>query len=477
MSYELPFPSDKPLFETIRRDYLLRALKWLGDFNDTHSEMFLGAKLGSTWGVAYGLICLFKSRPIYMATKIFPHRFDDKAKKSVKYLVEKATIGSETCHWDGNIWDTAVITRAILWYSMVYPNEVEPRLLDASQKSLRWLGQHVAEWHDLRYTLGLIELSQILRTFIMAYSLEGNGHYKDIDTFLKNNTRDDPINALVSEIMHLGKITSVNVEDRVEDVIAWEDDIFSTGEAIIGLSSYLNSREVPLDQRKEILEMIGSALRYLEVQQNDGRWGVEEETAIALRAYLIGYQSWVNNISPEPHIVFKSIRYLCDPKTVFPDGSIAHEMEPTVYYTLALLEVLKSWYVPDQLCESKPTIELYDYILWNSPSRTTHERLLRTKAETEANILRRINSDLTSEIMTLSKQLGFWQSSTFVILWFTAMLLLLAFSHSVSVSSISIPIGVTITNWEVFLTLVGSWMTLGYTIYRLLIKREEREKN
>jgi hypothetical protein len=174
--------------------------------------------------------------------------------------------------------------------------------------------------------------------------------------------------------------------------------------------------------------------------------------------------------------VFKALRYLCDDKTVFLDGSIAHEMEPTVYYALALIEVLRNWCLPEEICETKPTMELYDYILWHTPARSTYERLLRTKAESESSILRDINEDLTTRLVSVGKQLGFWQSFSYGVAWLITLVLLVMFSDSVTATTLTIPVGFRVENWEVLLTLVGSWATLGYAGYRFFVNRSAPEQ-
>ena len=374
----LPFSSDKPLFDTIKNKYLLNVLKWLGDYHDSASTTFLGAKTGSTWGVAYSLICLFEARDLFLESELFPRDFDERAYASVEYLSKKATIGTVTCHWESNIWDSAVITRALLRYTSVYlekRNNLE--ITRIIEKSLQWLHNQVIDWHDLRYTLGLTELSQILRTFLVAETVLSETETNNSQVYRNNLDESETITLIINEILHSAKYERMSVDGKREEVLVWDDSVFGTGETLISLSHYLGSRHI-VDRpelQKKILELIGPALRYLELEQKDGRWGIEEETAMVLRAYIAGHRVWGGRVEPEPHIVFKGLRYLCDSKTVFLDGSIAHELEPTVYYTMALIEALKNWDLPNNLCKEKSTIELYDYIIWNTPSRSTYERL------------------------------------------------------------------------------------------------------
>jgi hypothetical protein len=409
---------------------------------------------------------------------LFPGGFDEKVSKSVEYLVQQTTIGNETCNWDNNIWDTAVITRALLMYRRDYPdyalwickNQV-------CEKSLRWLCMQVANWENLRYTLGVSDLSQILRTFITAKDIIPEYVGQISIEVLRGDDHLDVVDGLIQEIIHLAIPTELMIDGKSEQVIVWDDDAFGTSEILISLSRYLSTKESLQNHKlkSEILDLIGRGLRYIELQQRDGRWGIEEETAVALRAYLVGNQVWGKSRGPEPHIVFKALRYLCDEKTVFPDGSIAHEMEPTIYFALALIETLHRWRLQDGLCDNKPAIELYDFILWNTPTRSTIERSLRTKAETDASILRELNTNLTTRLRILRKQEGFWKRTLYTIVWVSLLLLLILLSNSISFTSISIPIGLQVTNWEVFIALTVAWVTFGVAAYRIMMSRIEIE--
>lgn len=482
---DLPFSSDKPLFESIKKKYLLDALKWLCDFHDPSSKTFLGTKMGSTWGVGYTLICLIESREIYLESKQFIRGFDEKARASVEYLIEQASFGQGICNWEANIWDTAVITRAILLYSLIYPDTA--RSLSTTKKiledSIRWLCIQVISWHNLRYTLGIAELSQVLRTIISfkkIYPDTFDAIRKDI---AESMDQSDVIRFMIEEMVHSAAPQTIDVDGKNEDVVVWDDGVFGTAETIISLSKYveyLDSLEIKGDceeEKKQLLDFMGPALRYIELQQKDGRWGIEEETAIALRAYIAGYRVWGKRIGPEPHIVFKALRYLCDTKTVFADGSIAHEMEPTIYFAMALIETLKNWKLPDSLCQERSTIQLYDYIVWNTPSRTTYERLLRTKAETEASVLRSVNDRLTNRLVQIGKQLGFWQALAYLTIWLIVLGFLLSFSNTINTTTISVPIGFEVTDWEVFLALLGSWATVGFALYNFIFKRLYKRNN
>ena len=81
-------------------------------------------------------------------------------------------------------------------------------------------------------------------------------------------------------------------------------------------------------------------------------------------------------IVPEIHTTFKALRWLCDEKQIFDDGSMLHTSFLTIFYALALAEVYRSW-EPARLRIDR----LYDDVVWFSPVRTTPERSKRLAAE------------------------------------------------------------------------------------------------
>lgn len=476
--YNLPFPPDKPLVESIKNEYLMNALKWVGDFRDPNSKELLGVKTGSLWGVGYGLRCLIEARNIYLASDAFPGDFDDKAGSATRFLIKKASFGRDNCNWEGNIWDTAVICRALLFYTQIYPDlSRQANTTAVCRKALRWLSIQVEKWRTIRYALGIPDLSQILRTFILAQEIMPKEFEAITREIRDESSSDNLLEDLVDEIVHSVELSSQLLDGHSENVAIWDDDVFATADAIISLSKCVTSPAFQNNSRigaSTILEILEPAIRYLELEQVDGKWGIEETTAVALRAYIAGCKALGAGRTPEPHIVFKAVRYLCDPKTVFSDGSIAHEMEPTVYMILALIEVLNNWQLPDGLCDKKPTIELYDYIIWSTPTRSTHERVLRMQAQTEADQLRDKNKSLIYNLTEKDREIRWWRTIFFILIWATVgsiIAIMLSFVVVGLGKEFTLPfVNIKVTDWEVFLAFVTPWGGLGWFIYDRLLR-------
>jgi hypothetical protein len=446
----------------------LDGLKWIGDFRDPNSKDLLGIKTGSLWGVGYGLQCLLKARKIYKQDGTYLGDFDEKAQNAIRYLVNKATQGTDTCCWEDNIWDTAVICRGLIKSIIEYPDlAAQINVEQICIKSLRYLIKIVNTWKIIRYVQGITDLSQILRTFITAYEIIPSG-FDSIQKEIISSTRANIIYDLADEIIHSVEIREDLYNGHKEKFAVWEDDISATADAILSLSKLITSNATQIDQQKakNLNKILCLAVRFLELEQVDGRWGMEENTSLALRAYVVGSNALGLKRYPEPHIVFKAIRYLCDPKIVFSDGSIAHEMEPTVYMLLALIDVIDKWNLPDKLCCEKPVVELYDYIIWNTPARSTYERVLRMQAQTEADQLKDQNGYLEGRINHFRKQLRTWQTGSYILI---VLILAALFAQWLGVGEgrqILIPlINISVYDWQAFLAFLTLFGGIAWFVY------------
>jgi len=99
-------------------------------------------------------------------------------------------------------------------------------------------------------------------------------------------------------------------------------------------------------------------------------------------------------IQPEIHITFKALRWICDEKQIFDDGSFLHALFLSVFYAGTLIEVYRSW-APCEYSIDK----LYDDVVWASPMRTTPERTMRLAADIS-------NDNLRNELSLLQTRLS-----------------------------------------------------------------------
>jgi hypothetical protein len=474
----LPFPSNISLKETLRDQYLLNSLRWLGDFKDSNSSQLLGTKLGSPWSVGYTARCLIEAQELFVGENGFPSRFEIRIHKSIDFLLEEAISLDGLYNWEGIIWDTAIIVRSLLYYvSSNLQMTGNKTVFVVCAKAIKWLCIQLRNWDAERYTLGMIELSQSLRTLIFAQNIIPQCFKNIIDSDLYNSILSDIafiIPMLLSEFLNSVEKQEIIVGIQEETIMEWDNDIFATAETIIGLSKYLSVSNSALqtDEKRKVMDVIRYALRYLEIEQSEGRWGIESVTALCLRAYILGYSVLGDvRLQPKPYIVFKALRFLCDYRVTFSDGSIAHEIEPTIYYALALLETIKNWELPKEISK-KPLIELYDFVLWNTPSRDSLERSLRMKAESE-------NTKLEDNIRLLSKEKENSKQKFLLLLTFLFIcawiIIGMLFSILLDTFTIDLEFVPRILSSDAFIGFSVAWIGFGYFIWKFLNIRIKQE--
>ena len=212
-------------------------------------------------------------------------------------------------------------------------------------------------------------------------------------------------------------------------------------------------------------------VRYLETEHIDGKWGLPDATSLALMAYLRGY-STLGDVEPEPHIVLKTVRWLCDSKQRFSDGSILHSTNHTIFFCLAIVEVCNRWLSLESI-KNLSVIDIYDYVLWQMPARTTVERAKRLETQSKLDQERFSRRRLETQIERTLGSLTRWQLASFTIFWvlvgiFFSIALGFIQIQSAKVTQISLPT-FSVLSWEVLLTFLSIWSSLGILLVRRLV--------
>jgi hypothetical protein len=400
----LPFyPPDKTLKEIIEKKYLYDIAKWLlGDAND---DMILARKSNSLWESALSII--------FFSEVIKIDSFNIELKNNIKYkipVVVRWLIGDsqltfleneDYVNWENVTWDTAVIIRAILISLKLnneesYTDNEKSEIIKISRKATLWLLNKFTEWDkEVKYPFGPADLSQIIITILLIHN-EFSELSNEIINDIKNNDKlklffincDNLIDIAEEISKYLLYIKEKDYDNKKEIQYCWWDDYFTTSEVIEGLSAFYNlcnDDSNLLPKYKKTIEEIATTTVcvcvYFEKNQANGMWGSHIDTLKVIYAYLsIAEMKRVHSkkklIEPEIHTTFKAIRWICDEKQVFKDGSFMHTMFLSIFYSHALIKVYNNWSHVNQ-----NIYELYDDVVWSSPVRTTPERSKRLSEE------------------------------------------------------------------------------------------------
>src|SRR5262249_37148627 len=116
------------------------------------------------------------------------------------------------------------------------------------------------------------------------------------------------------------------------------------------------------DTRIAVRDSIKRFCLLLESAQMDGIWGSYLDTIALIGTYIrIGSISSMSangdevDLTVQPRVAFRALRFMCDPTQTFSDGSMLHTSFLTTFYVITLMIVISEW--PEA---KKPVVNLYD---------------------------------------------------------------------------------------------------------------------
>lgn len=392
---------DNSLQDQLFEEYLVKTSRWLLRGGD--SESLLAKAGNSNWECAMSMNYLLfiheeisAERENYEGLK---HNIRQSLPRTVDWMIKqvkepKENIentkydSNEMVHWDGVTWDTAVCIRGSLQTLDRFSDEFSSKrrkdiqttakkVKTTAKKALKWLVFKFNSWEDsVMYSYGPADVAQILITACVVHE-----RYPDLINSAIDDFYDCPDEFIQEIIEYLTTISKeYDIDDQNKNVPYWGDP-FQSAEVIDSLTKYISKVEEGKYNKNEMYrdcqKKVNGCMMYIEDIQEDGKWGTHSDTCRTLYAYLRATNR-VEDVESEPHIIFKSVRWICDEKQTFDDGSYLHTMYLTVFYALALEQTYKFWPLARE-----PVIKVLDKALWSAPVRSSQERGQRLQLEIE----------------------------------------------------------------------------------------------
>jgi len=423
----LPFqPFDQTLRAVLRRGYMTPVTQWLLGRNDTS---LLAMEGNSAWETALTVTFLLQSAEILEEAQELPDlraKIDAKVVSATRWLLDKRTPHDDgTFCWEHVTWDTSVIINALVEVLMKYKQHFSSHDQDDIESTIiggmHWLYRQFSQWESkVKYPFGPADVGQIANTVLLLQDV-----YPQLYEKMENSFEGGPGYNLPYQIVHYllqrrtrRRLIITDENGTVEAHGCWWDDYFSSAEVIETLARFHHAAETrSIPQWKEILGDVKvcliEACAFLESTQLDGMWGNHIDTIRILSAYVMTRRLLPQHaegrsdptIQPEIHITFKALRWICDEKQIFDDGSFLHTLFLSVFYAEVLVEVYRSWEPASSTIE-----KLYDDVVWASPVRTTPERTKRLAADIsndrlreELNATKHLVAEYTNQV-TISRQ-------------------------------------------------------------------------
>ena len=420
---QLPFsPFDLTLKEVLKKNQIRKVALWLLGKDE---NSILAQYSNSLWESSLSIIFLINYVAILDEHEEpdLKNKIKSKSKAVARWLKDKKTESHDHkyIHWEGVTWDTCVVIRALGKALKEFPDEFseheKTEIKKCISKGASWLYYRFSKWEtEVKYPFGPADVAQIISTLIIIRS-DFPEIYSNILSESGKKKCEIEVE-IVRYLLHIKTEKTLTIpitSDEDEEVVTyWWDDFFSTAEVVEALAVFYKYYESDLELKnldKKILSLTKHALvkacAYFEQGQVDGMWGSHIDTIKVIYAYvrirnLIPQSNSFSKeplIIPEIHTTFKALRWMCDEKQIFSDGSFLHTMFLTVFYAHALLEVYNGWEPANLIIK-----QLYDDVIWFSPVRTTPERSKRLAAELHIGELNENIDELKKSITTITEE-------------------------------------------------------------------------
>lgn len=386
--------------EGLLANFLGPTARWL--LGEEDSDYVLSQHAGSNWETALSLEFIATVSDLSIdSVGTAASAIDEKLVNSARWMLGSAEwMPDKSAHWEGVTWDTAVCARATLGivrrYGGTHLSDAEVTQFERTvEGALSWMAGRFSAWVDnrVRYPFGPADVAQMLNSIVRMHLLDAGLVERALggaDSYCRLcRSMVDYLLASQGEVVLFGG----------PDTAAHWADYFQSAEVMDALGEVLRCPALCLafgsvTDMADVRASLQSAAHGLECTQEDGMWGNHADTCAALGSYIRACSTL--GIGHEDHIVLKSLRWTCDEKQRFPDGSFLHSVYLTLFHASAVLAAYFAW--PVSLLNTQ---EAFDVALWSSPVRTTPERTRRLQLEL-------VNSSLERRIRRLERSRAKW---------------------------------------------------------------------
>lgn len=403
---EIPFvPGHEELRSVIRTSYIKPLALWL---LGNRPDRILAQESNSSWESAMTIDFFVEATDIFRRYNEEEHlcqTLEEICPKVCKWLLSTCVVVAEGfCSWEKVTWDTAVILKTLLTCMNRFPSSFTGKekieILENSKKAIKWLNHRFRAWEEeVRYPFGPADVAQILITglYVKQHCPKLFGEFK----VLLEQLHRDIVKYLV---IQAAEPMDIHLENGSFTKATWWGDYFQTAEVLESLALYYDDIKNSNDEddrplKTKIEKAAFDACKYIERTQHDGMWGTHVDTIRTLYTY-VRVSTLVHQVSCQPHLTFKALRWICDEKQRLADGSFLHTMFLTIFMGPALVVIHNDWPLA---CKS--VIEAYDQALWASPAQTSAERIRRFEAETHISTLQGTLEGLKEQLSRRGKGL------------------------------------------------------------------------
>lgn len=435
MRRSVPFDFHSASFkQSFLAQYMLPLGEWLLGSDD---DFLLAQNTGSPWEAS--LTANYLIRAFEIATEHQPEwaeqhgeRIGAKIAALVPWLLDQAewsshrwpdqTESAELACWDHVTWDTGTVLRTLLLIRQKHPHlirtEDAARIDMTIRAAVHWQVVTFHQWGQTgKYAFGSADIATVALSLLAA--AESGLAEKGFVSLGKGPSVDlrETLDEIVEHLLFAANDPTLPLGfSAFSDVCTkcWWDDYFTSSEVVEALGEYIRfsegdgakSYKKDLSPGKEMIKdketkrredlvcearnKIVACLHFFGLSQApSGMWGSHADTLKALKSYVSGsfYVSTEKSsvgFTPEVHIAFKALRWICDEKQFFRSNSFQHTLFLSTFCSQTFMAIFDHWKPAE-----KATSELFDDVIWSSPVRSDEERGEKAKLQIAHDQLRR----------------------------------------------------------------------------------------
>ncbi|HET7120118.1 MAG TPA: hypothetical protein VFI17_02560 [Solirubrobacterales bacterium] len=309
----------------------------------------------------------------YLRAKVSPDPEDQliasRAAAAARWLADAADHHDDgSCCWDHSAWDTAAVIRAL---ALVLSEQRTRKILAATgweakvkERMLagtRWLLARFrdAENGTVLARLNPAEYAEVGRT-VAELAVWDRAATEAVTVEAVGSGIDDVVASICQTLARRRseRMIEVRTEDGSSEIATiWWGDFMGTSEvlrfyAAVNRALLAGSLELPPILGQTIRESVAKCLLLIEHSHFDGLWGAYLDTIALLGAYVeigesreglfaeIGREE---GLAAQARIVFRVIRWMCDPTQRAADGSVLHTAFLTTFFAQAMVDVASLW--------------------------------------------------------------------------------------------------------------------------------------
>lgn len=317
----LPFAPNSILRTELRETYLVNAIQWLTDASLNNQKTLRAVVSDNPWETAYSITAILRSRKQLKDISRYRDDYDSRIEHATEYLLSFVVGSDSYVSWDRNPYDTGLAVQALIYFQRNFPaSQIANRIASdfTIRRSIDWIIDYARRWMGDQ-TIGEIDdISVCIRAVISAKKSSSNKL-----NYL--NESEPVVHGVIKELL------ANAIEDN--SVLHW-GDIYSSAYILIMLQDYL---EVFTDSelKADVEKAIRFGLNFLE-QSFKGNWEQPPDTALALHCYLRSGSHSLLQHDVLPEIIYLCLRWLCDDKQCYRNGSI----QRSIHYTALFVEVI-----------------------------------------------------------------------------------------------------------------------------------------